>query len=533
MRGAWRSGWVPINSLLLLVSIVAFATGLLRLVSFRRSEVFLSPPAFAESDLAARDVREMLRHHNREGCSRSVSLEGYQARHGAQAGSVLFRYVVMARAALCGNSTTPPRFLLEKTVTGLGNRLQVAVSALALALASGRVLLVSWPASDECGGCSVEQLFDSPDYPLFVNGQMVFRLSQPHVAHTVSSPARTGFALEWVHCSNLEQALGDWPVVVLHHAHGHRHFAPLVLHNAHHSSFFAESFPGHSFVRQGLRFLFRPARVVQSHAAELRRTVTAGGGRCDVGMHVRTQYMPEEYSEAARVFALAYNSAAESVVAGTEERVSVFVATDTPDVAPLVAAALPPRAQVRWTRETVVRQHAQLCGDVQRALAELFMLSECRVLLGTRESSFSTAAAAMMDPRTGVFVSVCFSPSRCDGATFKRRSPAHGMCYWEWVHSRMFQCRSDMWHELEQECCDDGLCKQCWYHRSGWLSWSSELPYWKPGDAVAVCLVGAAVGRLLLRLRLCTIAVFCGGWGVLLALSVNYISFGNMLKWHS
>ncbi len=384
-------------------------------------------------------------------------------------------------------------------------------------MASERILLLAWPVTADCA-CDADSLFVPPDYPLFVSDTVVVALAA--IAHEVPTFHRIGFALEWIHCSNLRQSLGEWPVVIARHAVGHRHFAPLVLHNAHHAEHFRAEFPNHTFVRSALWFLFRVGPAVLREM----RSGALNGSRCDFGMHVRTQYMPEEYDDAVTLFARAFESVGEAALG----RGSVgLLASDTPEIATKLNALLR-GADLHWSRAAVPRQQAQACGDLQRALAEMHALSECRFLFGTRESTFSTAAAAMMSDG-GRFFSVCFSRDRCRQFTVVPRSPQHGLCYWEWVHSRNFACRSPDWELLERECCSDGLCGACWYHRAGLLSWASELPFWRPQDVLTACLVGSLVARVVFGAGLRALGVLALGWGVLLFLSVNYTARGNML----
>jgi hypothetical protein len=401
-----------------------------------------------------------------------------------------------------------------------GNRFQVISAAFSLALATGRILLVDWQFVERELACSWEILLSAPDYPLFL-------ASVPPAEMVYEIPAffRIGFALEWVHCRNLTLALGDWPVILIDHASGHRHFAPLVLHNQFHAPFFSRHFPNHTFVSTALKFLFRPSELVVGKMQHLQSRVL-NGQACDVGFHVRTQYLPNEFSDAISAF----RSAVESRNLGGVG----FLASDTPEMAAELSSALRPnKVDLRWSTEVVPHQRDQRCEELASALAHLFVLSTCRVVVGTRESSYSGAAAALMQ-QGSEYVSVCFSRSRCQKIAFTNRSSNRALCFWEWSHVRNFKCRAANWKSLEADCCRDGLCDQCWYHRSEWwLRWLTDLPFWREQDVLTVSFVGSCIFGYLTIVRnvkwLSGLSLCLCVLGVWVIVPLKYITTGRIV----
>lgn len=420
-------------------------------------------------------------------------------------------------------------------------------AGLAMALASNRVLLVRWSTNEACR-CAADGLFLQPDYPFFAPAALLEPLlADARITHTVPTFHRIGMAFEWLHCANVRDALGDWGIVFVYHASGHRYFAPVVLHNPHHSEFFAAAFPNDSFAATALSFLFRPVPEVLRIARP-----------CDdVGVHVRAMipYGSIIFDDIAASFARELNAVLRTDSAPRR----VFVASDSVAVLEPLQRRVPANVVLDAERD-VKPQSDQYCPELRRALADLVTLSRCTMLVGTRDSrfaiatvtarsgrlttscSFSTVAAAWKpQPASARFVSVCLR--ECAPALRQRsvsRTRNHSLCYWEWRHTRLFQCQfgSPQWRTgPEAQCCADNLCDECLYHRSGFMyDFFGAIPYrplWRLLMPAALCiaLVVLATRRVashplawLSAAALCAIVM-----SVLLVLSVNVLQHGHVL----
>lgn len=446
---------------------------------------------------------------------------------------VLLDYRERAHRVMCGHnddtssSSSRPswssyRFVVIATDTGLGNRMQVGVSALALALATGRIVLDMWPLGQAAGCSSPLQLFASPGYPYFVRGEVLLPLLEdPRITHRIVANGQLGLSLDWLRCQHLRKALQPWSILLIDFAHGHTFFAPMILFNPHHRAYFDKAFPNHTFARDALLFLYQPSPSVAA------RVLPCPGG---VGVHLRVAYHERE-SEALSVRAFA------TALRNKGATQSAFVTTDRAGALSLLRKEMGPTFELLSRPVPVKVQQEQGCEEIGDAFADMMTLASCsQTILGNRASSFSAVAASRARGLGTTFVSVCTQHCSGGGGVVVERPAHEAICYGELRHVRWLSCVHG--GDDTPQCCADGWCdERCFYHAPGVAAnLLFSLTYMRPWVALGkLLLVCGGVFLVIRRLRRpswvaeMATSVILVVFAIVLVFALNAIQHGHVL----
>jgi len=157
------------------------------------------------------------------------------------------------------------------------------------------------------------------------------------------------------------------------------------------------------------RWLFRPNKRIRKavDTFEMQR----GGGRCEVGVHLRTPMFEFEYKQVPQVDSevalecgrnLLLNRSSDTSAGGGEEAGWMFLSTTSDEVKVLAREML--AGNVTFTRGATKRLQEDGRGETQ-ALMDLLLLSRCRSLVASVHSTFSYSASMFSPLRPWVVTS--------------------------------------------------------------------------------------------------------------------------------
>ena len=295
---------------------------------------------------------------------------------------------------------------------GYGNRMPGAATALALALATDRVLLVVWRDTYDASA-SFHELFAPYEggLPLDVDDPANARIKK-HIARCLPGGGGSGpFCTTWTRNEYKALARKDWrretaPVIVFR---SDDYPYPLFFHNPNHHDQLVELFGGQPPLRRGhfpqlASLLFTPSEEVENEATSFFRTHPAfQGAKYIVGMHLRlTKPMPDGGQKGVKAPPPAAFYDAARVVADTlgfdPEETAFFLASDQPVARDVAHAYFEKSRGLRLA----IREATTFGRDGDRstrvgllgAVIEMRILARCDAVIGSYGSSFSAVASA-------------------------------------------------------------------------------------------------------------------------------------------
>lgn len=203
-------------------------------------------------------------------------------------------------------------------------------------------------------------------------------------------------------CANLTVHYEQYPLVILA---TDEYFLPLFRHGFHRQELrdvFDDSEPFHLLSK----FLFRPRQVIQNIIDEFYRTTFRDRG-CEVGLQIRhygigevlpnntnifyqcTQQLLKEIDnnnnnkENQRISHENYNNNNNELSEDVIPR--IFLTTDT-NATREEAQRILGSTQVTWYSDNVRSQLVQSCDEIKNALIDLYLLSRCKHIIGTKNT---------------------------------------------------------------------------------------------------------------------------------------------------